>query len=126
MEFKIGDEFVYRRTFEKDEVAKFMDIAKYRGKHHEVPNEDGELMLQGLLTATLPTKIGGDYNLVVYRMEYDLVNPVYTGEEITCKIVVEDKFKKKSRTRLHLRLTTTDERNNLVLGGLLKAVPFEE
>ena len=47
-------------------------------------------MVQGLLTATLPTKIGGDLDMVARRMEFEFVRPVYTGDTVTCGATVED------------------------------------
>lgn len=41
-------------------------------------------MVQGLLTATMPTKIGGDNHVLAHSMKFEFRQPVYTGEPITC------------------------------------------
>jgi len=42
-------------------------------------------MVQGLLTATTPTKIGGDREVPAPRMEFEFHQSVYTGERGTCE-----------------------------------------
>lgn len=42
-------------------------------------------MVQGLLTASLPTKIGGDNEVLASTMKFNFHQPVYTGEPITCR-----------------------------------------
>ncbi len=42
------------------------------------------LMAHGLLTATLPTKLGGDLNYIARTMEFEFLRPVYAGEELRC------------------------------------------
>lgn len=128
MEFQIGQSFTYERTFTKEDVKDFIALSHYTGRHHEVENEDGEVMIQGLLTATLPTHLGGEYDLLVYRMEYNLLRPVYTKDRISCEITVADKKEKREKTHLDLTFVTTNQRGEEVLTGLLKAVVlhFEE
>ena len=43
-------------------------------------------MVQGLLTATLPTKIGGDLNFIARDMTFEFLRPVFTGEIITTDV----------------------------------------
>ena len=43
-------------------------------------------MVQGLLTATLPTKIGGDLNFIARDMTFEFLRPVFTGETITTDV----------------------------------------
>jgi hypothetical protein len=38
----------------------FADVSRDRGIHHVKSDEDGRLLVHGLLTATIPTKLGGD------------------------------------------------------------------
>lgn len=38
--------------------------------HHTNPDELGRLVVQGLLTATLPTKVGGDQNVLCSYNEF--------------------------------------------------------
>lgn len=42
-------------------------------------------MVQGLLTATLPTKLGSDSEVLASAMDINFHRPVYTGELIICQ-----------------------------------------
>src|SRR4026208_1854739 len=65
---KIGDTLSWRRTFTEEDIRLFTTISGDGGEHHLVPDAKGRLMAHGLLTATLPTKIGGDINLIAREM----------------------------------------------------------
>ncbi|MFC7057951.1 MaoC/PaaZ C-terminal domain-containing protein [Halovenus salina] len=81
---QVGDTHTYKRTFTVEEVQQFTELSGDAQPIHTDPDEDGRLMAQGLLTATLPTKIGGDLEVLAGRMDIRFVEPVYTGDRITC------------------------------------------
>ncbi|QZP37843.1 dehydratase [Halobaculum magnesiiphilum] len=84
-----GTTLRHERTFTVEEVEAFADLSGDRGEHHEVPDEDGRLLVHGLLTATMPTKIGGDLDVLARTMEFDFYRPVYTDQRIVCEVTVE-------------------------------------
>lgn len=84
-----GTTLRHERTFTVEEVEAFADLSEDRGEHHEVPDEDGRLLVHGLLTATMPTKIGGDLDVLARTMEFDFHRPVYTDQRIVCEVTVE-------------------------------------
>ncbi|QZX99569.1 dehydratase [Halobaculum rubrum] len=84
-----GETLRYERTFTVEEVEAFAELSEDRGEHHEVPDEDGRLLVHGLLTATMPTKIGGDLDVLARTMTFDFHRPVYTGQRIGCEVTVE-------------------------------------
>ena len=45
-------------------------------------------MAHGLLTATLPTKIGGDLNLIAREMTLRFHRPVFAGDTIQCVVTL--------------------------------------
>jgi 3-hydroxybutyryl-CoA dehydratase len=53
---KLGDIVSWQRTFSADDVRLFNTISGDEGVHHVTPDEQGRLMVHGLLTATLPRK----------------------------------------------------------------------
>ncbi len=63
---KIGDILSWERTFTEDDIRLFNKVPGDEGVHHVTPDEQGRLMLHGLLTATIPTKIGGDMNFIAH------------------------------------------------------------
>ncbi len=54
--------------------------------HHVQPDNGGRVMVQGLLTATLPTKVGGDLNFIAREMAFEFLRPVFTGETVTADV----------------------------------------
>lgn len=63
-----GSEYTYERTFTVKEVHEFGELSGDQQAIHTEPNEDGELVVQGLLITSLLTKIGGDLNYLARRM----------------------------------------------------------
>lgn len=61
---QIGDVISWQRTFTDEDIRLFAKLSGDEGEHHLVADEHGRLMAHGLLTATLPTKIGGDLNFI--------------------------------------------------------------
>jgi len=81
-----GTVVTHERTFTPDEVRTFTTVSGDEGDHHVETDDEGRLLVQGLLTATLPTKVGGDLNVLASRMEFEFRRPVYTGEHIACEV----------------------------------------
>ncbi|MFB6095612.1 MAG: dehydratase [Halodesulfurarchaeum sp.] len=79
-----GDEYTVERTFTTADVRTFGKLSGDQQAIHTEPDEEGRLVVQGLLTATLPTAIGADLEVLARRMNIEFVRPVYTGERITC------------------------------------------
>lgn len=85
---QIGQTYVHERTFTDEDVEAFARLSGDRGAHHVERDAEGRLMVHGLLTATLPTKIGGDLNYIARDMQFDFVRPVFTGDTIRCELTV--------------------------------------
>ncbi|MFC6785463.1 dehydratase [Halobaculum halobium] len=84
-----GTTLRHERTFTVEEVQAFADLSEDRGEHHERPDDDGRLLVHGLLTATMPTKIGGDLDVLARTMEFDFHRPVYTDQRIVCEVTLD-------------------------------------
>ena len=85
---KIGDKMAWQRTFTADDIRLFNKVSGDEGVHHVAPNEAGRLMVHGLLTATVPTKIGGDINFIAREMNFKFHRPVFSGDMIDCECVI--------------------------------------
>ncbi len=85
---QVGDVTSWERTFSVEDVLLFGQISGDQGVHHVRPDEQGRLMVQGLLTATLPTKLGGDMNYIARTMSYEFLRPVFTGDTIRCEVTI--------------------------------------
>lgn len=85
---KVGDANSWQRTFTENDVRLFNKISGDEGVHHVTPDEQGRLMVHGLLTATLPTKVGGDMNFIAREMKFQFHRPVFAGDTINCEVVI--------------------------------------
>ena len=45
-------------------------------------------MAHGLLTATLPTKIGGDIDFIAREMTFKFHRPVVSGDTVRCEVTI--------------------------------------
>ena len=85
---KVGDVVSWQRTFSEDDVRLFNKISGDEGVHHVTPDEQGRLMVHGLLTATLPTKVGGDMNFIAREMRFQFHRPVFAGDTVSCEVTI--------------------------------------
>jgi 3-hydroxybutyryl-CoA dehydratase len=83
-----GDRLSWSRTFTEEDIALFAKLSGDEGEHHFVRDDQGRLMAHGLLTATLPTKIGGDLNLIAREMVFRFRRPVFAGDTIECVVTL--------------------------------------
>lgn len=83
---QVGDVITWQRTFTEEDIRWFARFSGDEGEHHLVPDEKGRLMAHGLLTATLPTKIGGDLNFIAREMTFQFHRPVFAGDTIVCEV----------------------------------------
>ncbi|WP_188456029.1 FAS1-like dehydratase domain-containing protein [Virgibacillus oceani] len=104
MPLKAGDIITFERTFTVRDVKLFTEVSGDEGTHHITPDEQGRLVVQGLLTATLPTKIGGDYNVLARNMNFEFLRPVFTGDTIVCKAKIE-KYETQENNRTAIAAT---------------------
>ena len=98
MALKSGDIITFERTFTAETVELFTKISGDEGIHHLSPDEQGRLVVQGLLTATLPTKVGGDHNVLARNMNFEFLRPVFTGDTIICEVTIE-KYERQENNR---------------------------
>lgn len=112
-----GETWTYRRTFTNEEVTQFAELSKDEGYHHLVGDEEGQVVLHGLLTATMPTKLGGDIDYIARTMEFEFPRPAYTGVEITCETTIERVEERQGRTELEASFVCETENGDVVLRG---------
>ncbi|WP_338749348.1 hotdog domain-containing protein [Bacillus sp. FJAT-52991] len=98
MPLTVGDIITFERTFTVRDVELFTEISGDEGIHHITPDEQGRLVIQGLLTATLPTKIAGDHNVLARSTHFEFLRPVFTGDTIICEVKIE-KYERQENNR---------------------------
>jgi acyl dehydratase len=124
LELAEGSTVTYHRTFTVEEVQTFADLSEDDGYHHLVADQSGSVMVHGLLTATLPTKFGGDIDYVARSMSFAFPNPAFTGTEITCEVTVDSVRETGDRTELEASFVCTNEDDDVVLRGESQGVVF--
>ena len=82
----VGATVTHERTFTPEAVRTFTTISGDAGDHHVETDDEGRLLVHGLLTATLPTTVGGELNVLASRMEFEFRKPVYTGQHVSCEV----------------------------------------
>ena len=85
-----GDVIAWERTFTEQDIQQFAELSGDKGSHHITADDRGRVMAQGLLTATLPTKIGGDINFIAREMVFQFHRPVFAGDTIRCEVTIEN------------------------------------
>ncbi|WP_144475639.1 MaoC family dehydratase N-terminal domain-containing protein [Cytobacillus oceanisediminis] len=123
MSLNVGDCIVFERTFTKREVELFTEISGDEGIHHLTPDEQGRVVVQGLLTATLPTKVGGDHNVLARNMDFEFIRPVFTGDTIVCEVKIEQYEKQANqRTAILATFACVNQNGKEVLKGSFSGV----
>ena len=85
---EVGETYTETRTFRPEDVDQFAALSGDDQARHTEPDAEGRRMVQGLLTASLLTSIGGDLEVLASRMELQFQRPVYTGERLVCELTV--------------------------------------
>jgi len=117
-----GDVLAYERTFSVDDVRAFAAVSGDRGVHHVDLDAGGRLLVHGLLTATIPTKLGGDVDYLAQEMTFRFHRPVFTGDVIRCECVADGVEDRGDRTYLEFRIRCVNQDGKEVLTGSTKGV----
>jgi acyl dehydratase len=114
---KVGDVTIWERTFTVEDVRLFGQVSGDQGIHHVETDEQGRLMVQGLLTATLPTKIGGDLNYIARELVFEFLRPVFTGDIIRCETTITHLERVDGRTNMAAKWVCRNQQGKEVMTG---------
>jgi len=114
---EVGQRASYERTFTAEDVRSFAELSGDKGIHHMKPDSKGRTMVQGLLTATLPTKLGGDMNYIARDMEFQFVRPVYVGDTVRSESVVTKVERAERRLNVEIDIVCRNQKGEEVLLG---------
>jgi acyl dehydratase len=114
---RVGDTISWQRTFSEDDIRLFNKISGDQGVHHVTPDEKGRLMVHGLLTATIPTKIGGDMNFIAREMKFQFYRPVFAGDTIECEVTVVKIEPSTENTIVHTEFVCRNQLRKEVMTG---------
>ena len=113
--FSAGTTYTLERRFTDDDVAQFMKISGDAGRHHAAAGSDGRRVVHGLLTATIPTQLGGDLDYLAREMVFEFLRPVFTGDLIRCDMTIVDATREAGRWRLRFEGACTNQDGREVL-----------
>lgn len=114
-----GATYTVEREFAPEDVERFAELSGDRQPRHLEPDGDGRRLVHGLLTATLPTKLGGELEILAREMTFEFVRPVYTGEPITCELALDSVTEREDRVDVTGTITCRNDDGDVVLRGSL-------
>lgn len=117
-----GETQTIERTFTREDVEQFAAVSGDDQPRHTEPDEDGRVMVQGLLTATLPTSIGSDNEVLASLMEFRFRRPVYTGQQITCRSTYETVDEYEDRYEMTSTLVCENDDGETVMTGTVEGI----
>jgi acyl dehydratase len=79
-------------------------------------------MVHGLLTATLPTKLGGDLNYIARELSFEFLRPVYVGDTIRCESTIASLEQQNGRLKMASTFTCRNQYGKEVLRGRSQGV----
>ena len=119
---RIGDVISWQRTFTEEDIRLFARFSGDEGEHHLVPDEKGRIMAHGLLTATLPTKIGGDMNFIAREMTFQFHRPVFAGDTIECEVTLTEREPAENFINIASTFVCRNQAGKQVLSGVARGI----
>ena len=119
---KAGDVVAWERTFTEEDVRVFAKFTGDEGVHHLEPDAMGRLMVHGLLTATLPTKVGGDINFIAREMVFRFHRPVFSGDTVRCEVTIDELTETAEYTQLKSSWVCRNQHGKEVMSGEAKGI----
>ena len=114
---QLGQKASYERTFTLKDVELFGELSGDKGVHHVVPDSAGRIMVQGLLTATVPTKLGGDMNYIAREIRLEFLRPVFVGDTIRAESVITNVEPGEGHLKLSIEMVCYNQSGKEVLRG---------
>jgi acyl dehydratase len=126
LEVSVGYRATYERKFLAPDVELFTELSGDRGTHHVTPDSEGRVMVQGLLTATVPTKLGGDINYVAREIALEFFRPVFVGDTVRAEAVVTEVEPAKGYRKVSLEMVCYNQHGKVVLTGKTHGIIRDE
>ncbi|EJQ49046.1 hypothetical protein IEQ_03718 [Bacillus cereus BAG6X1-2] len=117
MNVKVGDVFKYERKFTEEEVFEFANITGDKGRHHMEYDENGRLMVHGLLTASIGTKVGEELHYIARELVSEFIRPVFTGDTITCELTLTNIEQMEGYKKVSIESVYRNQQEKTVLVG---------
>ena len=79
-------------------------------------------MAHGLLTATIPTKIGGDMNFIAREMTFLFQRPVFSGDTIICEVTVSSLEPAEQLIKIETTFVCRNQHGKEVMTGIARGL----
>lgn len=112
-----GRTFSWTREVTNEDIAEFGELTGDLGRHHLHRDGQGRLMAHGLLTASMPTKLGGDLHYMARTMHFEFLRPAYGGDTLTCVGTVLSVLRKTTRVKVEFSFEVRSQKGELLLTG---------
>lgn len=112
---ELGKSYTCERVFSRADILEFARLTGDNGDHHTNPNR--RVIAQGLLIASLVTKLGGDMNYVARTMDFAILAPVYEGERIVGSVTVTALVRTPKRFKLAMDCRCVNAAGETVIFG---------
>ena len=119
---KVGDTVSWQRRFTEDDIRLFNRVSGDEGVHHVTPDDQGRLMVHGLLTATVPTKIGGDMNFIARELKFQFHRPVFAGDTVICVVTIVEFEPAEQYTSVRTDFVCRNQNGKEVMSGYAHGV----
>lgn len=117
MSIKVGDVFKYERRFTEEEVFEFANITGDKGRHHMEYDENRRLMVHGLLTASIGTKVGEELHYIARELVSEFIRPVFAGDTITCELTLTNIEQMEGYKKVSIESVYRNQNEKTVLVG---------
>jgi len=114
---EMNQQFTLEREFTVEDVRLFAQLSGDHAVHHQQPNENGQLMVHGLLTSCLPTQLGQTLHYLVRESFSEYLRPVFTGELIQCIFQITEAAPHKRGEWIRATFKCTNPHGKPVLQG---------
>lgn len=121
-----GESYTFERTFRNEDVRQFAAVSRDDQARHVDPDQDGRLMVHGLLTATMPTQVGGDFEVLAREMTFEFHRPVYTGEPITCRSTFDTVDEREDRYDLEIHVVCENDGDDVVMTATIEGLVWKD
>lgn len=116
-ELAAGQTLTWTREVTDDDIAEFGELTGDLGRHHLQRDAKGRLMAHGLLTASMPTKLGGDLHYMARTMHFEFLRPAYGGDTLTCVGKVLSVLRKPTRIKVEFAFEVRNQEGELLMTG---------
>ncbi|WP_437785641.1 hotdog domain-containing protein [Sorangium sp. So ce1097] len=124
--FQVGEVLACERRFTDEDVVEFQRISGDAGRHHARPDAQGRRVVHGLLTATIPTQLGGAIDFLAREMQFEFLRPVFTGDTIRCEATITEVVPEAGRVRLAMSGSCWNQHGKEVLRVHTRGVVLDE